>query len=429
MRQRLQGFAHQVSDQVVDLVGVGGDAGKLRIGLEDDFGFGDAEVELAKLNQARNHVIEVDGFAMGGLFAREGEEIHDELGGAVAFVGGLLKVSAGLRAQVVVGKDEFEIAFDDRERIVEFLGDAGNHPANGREFFRLAKLLFQAGPLREFDDEKLIGGAAVEINQGAVDFNGNNGAVFAHEVHGTLAAEGEEPVFAVLRRRAGLAFDLAKRAEGMPAQFGTGDAQEAFGGAVQFEDAEIVGIGDENGFARLVEEFLVADLGGEDAGSERVTRDLASVGFFDDMVIGFTDFLEDEDDHADSEHELEAGRDKHGDAGKIFGAFEEGIAGHVNAPQGEAEGEQGCTDVFVFGAVFEKAPGGDAAGEGDEREDGNFHLQPAQVKETIRAHVTPNQKEHNEPAEHGLADALAEKAPAAPQQKNSRHTDAPLPEP
>ncbi len=170
----------------------------------------------------RASLVEADGLAVGRLLAREGEEIHHQLGGAVAFVRGLFQVGAGARAEIVVRQHQFQVALDDGERVVEFVRDAGNHLPDGGKLFRLAQLLFQLRALGQFDEEKLVGGAAVEINQRAVDLHRRERAVFADQIERALAAEGQKPFLAGLRRRVGLAFDLAKRAQAVAAGFRAG---------------------------------------------------------------------------------------------------------------------------------------------------------------------------------------------------------------
>jgi len=104
---------------------------------------------MPQLNQARGPFIEVDGFAMGGLFAREGEKgimtrLAARLLSRAAFPG-----REGLRAQVVVGTNESRETLDHEERVVELMGHAEITGQSRSSFgWRSAKLFVPGGPAR-----------------------------------------------------------------------------------------------------------------------------------------------------------------------------------------------------------------------------------------------------------------------------------------
>ena len=140
IHHRLQRIVEQIREQLVDLVRIGGDQREPGIQFERQLGPGGVQFAAAEFGEALGQVVQADIFAVRGLFPRQGKEIQDQLGGAVAFHGGLLEVGARPGIQIVVGKHELEIALDHRERIIQFVGHAGNHPADGGQLFRLPQL-------------------------------------------------------------------------------------------------------------------------------------------------------------------------------------------------------------------------------------------------------------------------------------------------
>ena len=136
---------------------------------------------MPQLDEPLDNFVEVDRFAMRRLLARKRQEVHHQLGRAVAFMRRLFQIRARLRAQLMMGQHQFQVTFDHRQRIVQFMRDAGNHLADGGEFFRLAQLLFQPRALRQFQQGELVGAPAVEINSVPLISTGRADAVLAHQ--------------------------------------------------------------------------------------------------------------------------------------------------------------------------------------------------------------------------------------------------------
>src|SRR5439155_2697992 len=180
-RQCLERITQQVREHLLDLVGIGLSERKMRVEVEFHFGSRFWQIELAQLRRSPNDFVQVYGFPMNRLFAGKGQEIADQFGGAVAFEGDLLQVGSRGLAQWVPSQNQLQVAFDDRQWIVQLVRDAGNHLAERRELFRLPQLLFELRALGQFAEKKLVGCLAVETDRRAVRFNGSQRAVASHE--------------------------------------------------------------------------------------------------------------------------------------------------------------------------------------------------------------------------------------------------------
>ena len=124
LHQRLEGVVQQIHQHLLNLVGVTLGRGQLGMEIQAQLNAGFLQIQLAQFSHASDQFIQINSLAVPRLFAGEGQEVADELGGAVAFVGDLLQIGADLLAQLVPTQDEFHISFDDRQRVVQLVGNA-----------------------------------------------------------------------------------------------------------------------------------------------------------------------------------------------------------------------------------------------------------------------------------------------------------------
>ena len=141
-----------------------------------------------QLQKFADELVEVQGLAAGTLLTRKGQELADQLGGAIAFLRGLLQIVAGLWRQLMMREHQLQITFHDRQRVVQFMRHTGDHQADGRKFFRLAQLLFEPRAFGKFQQEKLVSRFAVKLDLRAVDLHRHQRSVFPHQVKRVLAA-------------------------------------------------------------------------------------------------------------------------------------------------------------------------------------------------------------------------------------------------
>ena len=160
-----------------------------------------------------------------------------------------------------MGHDQIQIAFDDGKGIVEFVGHAGNHLAQAGKFFGLAQLLFQPGAVGDFAEEELEGVLSLVINAGAFDLGDGGAAVFLQDPQGAPGAEMVDPFRGAGRRRGRALRGLAEGGQGLFPRFVPVQAEQSHGGFVQVKNAQVAGGGDNDGFARLVEQIAVLFLG------------------------------------------------------------------------------------------------------------------------------------------------------------------------
>jgi hypothetical protein len=231
----------------------------------------------------------------------EGEELADQLGGAVAFLDDNLQIGAGLGADLVVGDDQIEIAFDDGKGVVQFVGDAGDHLAKIGELLGLAQLLFEAAAVGHFAKEELEGILALVIHAGAFDLGEGGGAVFFQNAQGGLGTEAVDPFEAVALGLGRAVGSLTEGREELFPRFLAAETEQTDGALVQVKNTEIAGGGDDDGFAGLVKEVAVLPLGGSDGGEQLAGACFFGAEIAQGGVVGGADFLQDEDDHGDGD--------------------------------------------------------------------------------------------------------------------------------
>src|SRR5262249_30144051 len=131
----LNGVGDKVINDLLELVRISVGFGEIWRKVEREADFEPVQVKLPQLGNALNDVVEIDHLAFWRLFAGKGEEIANKFSGASAFVGNFLEVTAGLGRKFVMSENQFQITFNNGKRIVQFVGDAGDHLAEGRKFF------------------------------------------------------------------------------------------------------------------------------------------------------------------------------------------------------------------------------------------------------------------------------------------------------
>ena len=192
------------------------------------------------------------------LLPGEGQEIADKLGGAIAFAGDLFQIGPQLAAQFAAAQNQFQVSFDDRQRVVQFVGHARNHLAQCGELFRLTKLLFQSRPIGQFAQEELVGRPAFKADRRAMRLCRRDAAVAPDEGEVAMPTDGGKPLRPRLRPGLRLRVDLAKA--GQQIRVRAGDTQQTFGGLIQLQNLQVLRLGDDDAFTSLVEQAPVAFL-------------------------------------------------------------------------------------------------------------------------------------------------------------------------
>ena len=189
------GVDHEIHDDLLELAGIGA-------GAADGGGEAGGEFDIFADERAEEtlHVgddgVDVDDLEFEKLFAAEGEELASERGGAI---GGLLN-GFGFGMQRVAGSElveqNFGVAADDHEQIVEVVSDAAGEAADGFHFLGLAELIFEDAALGDVfgDGFEDVGGFVAAGDGAAADADGDGDAVFAlpadfEAVHASGAAE------------------------------------------------------------------------------------------------------------------------------------------------------------------------------------------------------------------------------------------------
>ena len=143
---RLLGVDDQVEQDLLNLVRIGEDARQAGRERLEDVDVAQALLVAAQGQRFADHLVEVDHRARGVALAREGQEVADDLGGALGFgedgvePAARLLVDRTLRQPLGPGEDR-------RERIVQLVRDAGDRLAERRELLRLQQLVVEIARL------------------------------------------------------------------------------------------------------------------------------------------------------------------------------------------------------------------------------------------------------------------------------------------
>ena len=202
-----------------------------------------------------------------------------------------------------------------------------------REFLGLAQLLLQTQAIGDFAEKELVGALPAKLNRRADDVGRNERAVFMHQVQRALRADEFKPLMARLRRLLRARLDLTKVRQALAGGLVDVDAQEVFGRAVQFQNAQIGPGGNDNRLAGLLKEPLVALLGEPDF----------ALQFFPlkevPPLVVVAHLLQHQDDHAHGNEQLQDGRDQEAGGGQGRG-FKEGIRAQIRSPEEKTDGQQ-----------------------------------------------------------------------------------------
>lgn len=124
-------------------------------------------------------VVEVGDLGVQHLFAAEGQELVGQSVGPLGRVADLLKLIPRQAPFGVLGQQQVAVALDDRQLIVEIVGDPAGQPADGLHLLRLAELLLLLADLRDI----LSGGEVVflpaELEVVGRDVDGEDAPVLA----------------------------------------------------------------------------------------------------------------------------------------------------------------------------------------------------------------------------------------------------------
>ncbi len=185
----------EIHDDLLELTGIGASAtdGGSETGGEFDI-FADERAQEAL--HIGDDGVHVDDLEFEKLLAAEGEKLTREGSGAI---GGLLN-GFGLDVQRVFGseliEENFGIAADDHEQIVEVVSDASGETADGFHFLRLTELIFEDATLGDVfgDGFENISGLVFGGDGAAADADGDGGSILAlpasfKAIHATGAAE------------------------------------------------------------------------------------------------------------------------------------------------------------------------------------------------------------------------------------------------
>ncbi len=131
----------QIDEHLLDLVRVGLHPSQIVLRQEGqlDILFNEAFEEA---EEVADDVVEVDHFGAQHLAAAEGEQLTGEHGRAV---GGLFDLGEPLAQILVAGivQDDFDVAIDDGQQVIEVVGNASGELAHGLHFLGLHELFFE----------------------------------------------------------------------------------------------------------------------------------------------------------------------------------------------------------------------------------------------------------------------------------------------
>src|SRR5690349_4165969 len=184
----LLGVGDEIQEDLDELVGVTQDAGKTSVGEKVHFDVVAAQGVFVKLERALDEIVDVEKLLLRRTGTREFEQVlHDARGAAGLAMGEIELAHEGfvLASLASALAKKFGDAEDGGERVVQFVGDAGEHLAHGGEFLGLDELLFEAlevgdvaaGEHHAFDVAGFVGERA-EVEKNAAPI-----ALFAADAH------------------------------------------------------------------------------------------------------------------------------------------------------------------------------------------------------------------------------------------------------
>jgi len=136
------GVDGEVQENLFELAGVGFDAAERITEAQAEFDvFANETAE--KLAHVGDEFVEVEDFGLKDLHAAEGEHLAGEGSGTVGSFANLLGAAVEGIFWLQMVEKQVAVAADDGEEIVEVVGDAAGHAAEGFHFLGLAELAFE----------------------------------------------------------------------------------------------------------------------------------------------------------------------------------------------------------------------------------------------------------------------------------------------
>ena len=121
---------------------VGSEAGKPFGQLEAQLDVVDPDRVRDQLERVTHDLVQVDPRPLGGPLAGEGQEVPNDAGAALSRVDHLHRAVGNLL--VARGLEQGRVPGQDRERVVELVGDARQELAHRRQLFALSEVLLEA---------------------------------------------------------------------------------------------------------------------------------------------------------------------------------------------------------------------------------------------------------------------------------------------
>ena len=142
------GVVHDVKKDLLQLVGIPHHLGQALIEVLDDLDAVAVEVVGAQLDGTAQDRIQLHGLALRRHLAGEAEQVLHDLLGTLRLLQDDAKVFAGSFGQVGIFHQQIGEAEDRRQRIVDFVGHAGNQLSDSRHFFGMDQFDREAWPSR-----------------------------------------------------------------------------------------------------------------------------------------------------------------------------------------------------------------------------------------------------------------------------------------
>ena len=192
-RHGVAGVDRQIDEHLVDLAGVGLDAREVRPRHDGQF---DVLVEQLAEHQLRvaDLRIEVEHLGHADVAAAEGEQLRGEADGAVGSLVDLLGGAEQRVARPQARRQQLGEALDDRQQVVEVVGDAAGQPADGFHLLGVAQLVLEVALRRDVGDD------AGDLHRAAAGADAYLGAV----AHPADRAVGTDDAVLLARRMARL---------------------------------------------------------------------------------------------------------------------------------------------------------------------------------------------------------------------------------
>lgn len=375
------GVIDEVEEDLLELVGVSDGSGEARVEVGMYGDVVDSEFVVTQFDCGEDEVVDGDGSLLWFLGTRKGKEVLHDASCSLGFVVNLLKPGASMFIDVFA-EEEFGVAHDAGEGVVEFVGDAGDELTDGGEFSGLEELVLGGFEVLEHLLEVGFGieGFLVDLSYAAGDGDNEDGGPGKDsEVEDDA---GEEEFRGEVDLEDGVVGDEAEVFQ--EEECGIGDAAEdgeGNGGAwgddkAGIHDDDDIDEGEEGGIGAAEEE--------DDEGNEEDIQEE-----FLETAEGGGEVLAEEEGGEDEE-DFNGGEDTDWHDWNVpdaEGPEEEG--GEKEEEGGEGAGGDVCSQYF--GAVFGEPGVATAAGTGEFRQRGagpgtrflliaSFHYMPIRVR-------------------------------------------------